>query len=182
MRSWALPIVLAVVVVATGTFAAMRRLTPPAPEAVEIPQEYHEFISGLKRWPGTFHESTIKIVSQAQALGEPDVTIDITAERAEFKPAEIRVKKGQVVRLRLTGLDNGLADMPGVDELIGLEEFSGHGFQILGPYDVWITGIRKDVTKEVTFKADIAGEFEIECVVFCSPDHYLMRGLFIVEE
>lgn len=72
--------------------------------------------------------------------------------------------------------------MPELQGAIGLNDFSGHGFHITGPYDVYVTGIRKDVTKEVVFKATEAGEFEINCVVFCSPDHYLMRGKLIVEE
>lgn len=178
MRAWVLPIVMAVLVVAAIVYTVALRPTSTVPVAAAV----QEYVAGLKRWPGTWQAPTIKVATGEEALGEPDVTIDIKAMRAEYQPAEIRVKKGQVVRIRLHGQDNGLADMPELQELLGLKEFSGHGFQILGPYDVWVTGIRKDVTKEVIFKADIAGEFEFECTVFCSPDHYLMRGKLIVEE
>lgn len=177
MKQWIAPIILAVAL-AGSTFYA---LAPGAAPSLMPGQQPEELISGFKRWPGTYQEETIK-VEAGEALGEPDVTIDISALRPVFNPREIRVKLGQVVRLRIRGLDSGLADMPGVDEAIGLREFSGHGFQILGPYDVWLTGIRKDVVKEVTFRADVAGEFPIECVVFCSPQHYMMRGVFIVEK
>lgn len=175
MKMWLVTIILAILVVGAGVYVAIAapRLAPAAGVA--------EFVSGLKRSPGTFVEPSINISSGAETLGEPDVTIDILAVRPAFIPKEIRVKQGQVVKLRFTAKDNGLADMPGVDEAVGLNEFSGHGFQLLGPYDVWITGIRTDKVKEVTFKATEAGEFAFECVVFCHPAHYTMQGKLIVE-
>jgi heme/copper-type cytochrome/quinol oxidase subunit 2 len=176
MKAWIIPIILAVVMVGTTVYAILLNLSP----ATVFASGPGETISGLKRWPGTWDEDTIK-VQAGEDLGEPDVTIDVNVLRPVFAPNEIRVKQGQVVRLLLHGLDSGLADMPGVDEAIGLQEFSGHGLQILGPYDIWITGIRKGVTREVIFKADVAGEFPFECTVFCSPQHYLMQGKLIVE-
>lgn len=173
MKAWSIPILLTIAAVALGVYAFVLN-TPGAIEGVG------ETISGVKRWPGTWEEDTIRVAA-GEDLGEPDVTIEINVLRPVFAPSEIRVKQGQVVRLVLHGLDSGLADMPGVDEAIGLVEFSGHGFQILGPYDIWITGIRSGVTREVIFRADVAGEFDFECTVFCSPQHYLMRGKFIVE-
>jgi heme/copper-type cytochrome/quinol oxidase subunit 2 len=176
MKAWSAPIVLVVVLVASVAYALVLN-SPGAAQSIGL----GETISGLKRWPGTWNENTIK-VQAGEELGAPDVTIDVNVLRPVFAPNEIRVKKGQVVRLLLHGQDSGLADMPGVDEAIGLQEFSGHGFQLLGPYDIWVTGIRKGVTREVIFRADVAGEFEFECTVFCSPQHYLMRGKLIVEE
>ena len=178
MRAWVLPIVMAVLVVAAVVYAVVLR---PAATTTAV-AAVREYVSGLKRSPGAYQASTINVVRAAEPLGKPDVVIDINARRAEYQPNEIHVKKGQVVLIRLHGLDNGLADLPELQEQLGLKEFSGHGFQIVGPYDVWVTGIRKGVTKEVKFKADIAGEFDFECTVFCSPDHYLMRGKLYVEE
>lgn len=173
MKAWTVPIILTVIFIAVGAYAFV--LNAPG-EIVGV----GETISGLKRWPGTWSEDTIR-VEAGEDLGEPDVTIDINVLRPVFAPNVITVQQGQVVRLLLHGQDNGLADMPGVDEAVGLVEFSGHGFQLTGPYDIWITGIRKGVTREVIFRADVAGEFTFECTVFCSPQHYLMMGTFIVE-
>ncbi len=178
MKAWAVPIILAVALAGTVSYATMLNLAPASTPGFYAPGET---ISGLKRWPGTWDEATIKIAS-GEDLGDPDVTIDINLMRPVFSPPTITVKKGQVVKLLLHGMDSGLADMPGVDEAVGLKEFSGHGFTLLGPYDVWVTGIRKDVTRAVVFRADVAGEFPFECTVFCSPQHYIMRGTFIVEE
>lgn len=173
MKSWTLPILLVVVLAIVVGYA----VTLNSPTIIAGPGET---ISGLKRWPGTWNEETIRVQS-GEDLGEPDVTIDINVLRPVFAPSVVTVKQGQVVLLRLHGLDSGLADMPGVDEAIGLVEFSGHGFSITGPYDVWVTGIRNGVTREVLFRADVVGEFTFECTVFCSPQHYLMSGTFIVE-
>lgn len=172
MKAWTLPILLAVVLAAIIAYTVTLN-----PTSITGPGET---ISGLKRWPGTWSEDTIR-VQAGEDLGAPDVTIDINVLRPVFAPNEIRVKQGQVVLIRLHGQDSGLADMPGVDEAVGLVEFSGHGFSIFGPYDVWVTGIRKGVTREVIFRADVVGEFPFECTVFCSPQHYLMRGTLIVE-
>ena len=183
MRAWIVPLVLAVAVAgAVGTYTVRLMFFAPTSQSASLSEASQEAVAGLKRWPGTWKEATIKVVRGVLPGGEPDVTIDVDVLRPVFVPSEIRVKKGQVVRLLLHGKDSGIADMPGVDEAIGLKEFSGHGFQVLGPYDIWITGIRKDVTREVTFKADVAGEFAFECVVFCHPAHYAMRGKLIVEE
>ena len=178
MRVWFAPILLAVLVVSAGVYIAEAR---KAPEQSEVSSVTSNLVQGLKRSPGTWSERSINVGATDQELGTPDITIDINVMRPVFIPSEIRVTQGQVVRLRLHGKDNGLADTPELQGNLGLKEFSGHGFQILGPYDVWVTGIRKDETKEVTFKASEAGEFAFECVVFCHPSHYLMQGKLIVE-
>ncbi len=182
--TWAL-VAAAGVLAVVGIILAAR---PKPAQVVQVgapaqEQKVKEFVPGIKRWTGVFKgEGTKVIKAEGESLEKADVTFDVEVARAEYKPSEFKVKKGQVVKFRLMGLDSGLADMPELKGAIGLSDFSGHGFHITGPYDVYITGIRKDVTKEVVFKATEAGEFTIECVVFCSPDHYLMRGKLIVEE
>jgi len=177
MRAWLAPLVLGVLAIAVVAYVVVGSQT--AKPTAAAPGEY---VAGLKRSPGTFKESSIDVGAQLSTLGEPDVTIDVDVMRPVFLPTVITVKQGQVVRLRLHGKDNGLEDMPELQGALGLHEFSGHGFQIFGPYDVWITGIRKGVTKEVIFRASVAGEFQFECVVFCSPNHYAMLGKLVVEE
>lgn len=147
----------------------------PAEEAAPAPAAAEEFVPGLKRDPGTWTEKTLPVL--AGELGPPDVTIEVNVASFAFQPSTIKVKQGQVVKLVLRGLDDG--QLP---EITGTQEFSGHGFHVKGPYDIWITGIRKDTVKEVVFEADYPGEFEIECVVLCGVGHYYMKGKLVVEE
>ncbi|MFQ6615650.1 MAG: hypothetical protein ACE5HZ_02615 [Fidelibacterota bacterium] len=135
-----------------------------------------EFVPGTKRWSGPYARISEPSRQPANPLGNPDVTITIDVVTSEYKPNVIRVKQNQVVKLVLKGGDDG--DLP---KITGLKEFSGHGFHVLGPYDIWVTGLRSNVVKEITFKATVPGEFAIECTVFCSLAHYQMRGKLIVE-
>lgn len=178
MKSW-LPVMMLGLLLAGAVAYIVVFQTPSAPVAMATSKQVD--VPGLKRAPGTWQEGTISVGESQESLGTPDVTIDIDVMRPVFVPNQITVKQGQVVKLRLHGKDNGLADTPELAGAIALKEYSGHGFQILGPYDVWITGIRKDETKEVMFKATVAGEFPFECVVLCHPMHYMMQGMIIVE-
>lgn len=149
--------------------------------AIACTREIHqaqseEFVPGTKRWAGPYTHIAEPSREPTEPLGAPDVTITVDAVTSEFQPNVIRVKQNQVVKLILKGGDDG--DLP---KITGLKEFSGHGFHVMGPYDIWITGLRTDVVKEITFKATVAGEFDFECPVFCSVNHYKMRGKLIVE-
>lgn len=135
-----------------------------------------EYVPGTKRWAGPFKRVAGPSVEPLEPLGSPDVTLTVDAYTSEFKPNVLRVKQNQVVKLILKGTDDG--DLP---KITGLKEFSGHGFHVLGPYDIWVTGLRGDVTKEIVFKTTVAGEFDFECPVFCGVKHYEMRGKLIVE-
>lgn len=145
---------------------------PPA----QIVAAIEEFVPGVKRWPGDYAGESEPVILSVKPIGEPDVVITIDVITSEFRPNEIRVKQGQVVKLILRGLDDGI-----LPQITGVKEFSGHGFHVIGPYDIWVTGLRKGVTKEAIFVATYPGEFDIECTVICSPEHYLMRGKLIVE-
>lgn len=134
-----------------------------------------EIVPGLKRWAGPYQRIAEPTTPEPK-LGTPDVSITINASTSEFKPNIIKVKQNQIVKLILKGIDNG--DLP---KLTGVKEFSGHGFHVIGPYDIWVTGLRANVTKEIIFKATYPGEFEFECPVFCGVNHYQMRGKLIVE-
>lgn len=106
-----------------------------------------------------------------EELGAPDVKIKVTERAWKFDPAEIRVKKGQIVEITFEPTDNGL----GV----------GHGFAI-SSYDeaVFINGAMVGVPKTVKFRADRAGKFTYYCATQCSTDklHPLMNGTFWVED
>ena len=135
-----------------------------------------EYVPGTKRWSGPYQRISMPSTQPVKDLGSADVTITVEAFTSEFKPNLIRIKQNQVVKLILKGTDDG--DMP---KISALREFSGHGFMVLGPYDIWITGLRSNVTREIVFKATEAGEFDFECPVFCGVNHYKMRGKLIVE-
>tara|TARA_B100000315_G_C14546359_1_gene573420 strand:- start:675 stop:1301 length:627 start_codon:yes stop_codon:yes gene_type:complete len=137
-----------------------------------ITTSLENFVPGDKRMPGDIGNNKV----QSNTTLEPDVVIEIGVMTPAYLPNTVTVKQGQVVKLVLTGMDDGV--LPGIS---GITEFTGHGFHIAGNYDIWITGLRKGVVKEVIFEATEKGEFQIQCVVFCSPQHYLMLGTFIVE-
>lgn len=86
-----------------------------------------------------------------------------TVERGNISPAVIRVKKGEVVRLRLTGDD------------------VAHGFRIK-EFDVKVYPIKPGKFTTVEFVADEAGTFDFICNITCSPLHKDMKGQLIVEE
>lgn len=84
------------------------------------------------------------------------------AERGGFQPAEIRVREGEKVRLRVIG-----------DDVV-------HGLAIpdLG---VSVPEIKPGEEKIVEFTAEKAGTYPFFCTVLCSPRHGYMKGAIIVE-
>jgi heme/copper-type cytochrome/quinol oxidase subunit 2 len=139
------------------------------------PASVEEYVPGIKRWAGPYQRIAEPSVKPTHPLGSPDVEITIDAAATGFKPNLIKVKQNQVVKLILKGVDDG--DLP---KITGVKEFSGHGFHVPG-YDIWITGLRKGVVKEIVFKATVPGTFAFECPVFCGVNHYKMRGKLVVE-
>lgn len=143
---------------------------PPAPQLVE-PSKGPETSHGLER------------ASQiGSRVGPPKVIVNLQQSAWESWPKEIRVKKGQVVEIRVWSVDNGIG--------------SGHGFAIDGYEDrIFVNGITMDSPKAIRFVADRAGEFEFYCATQCDPGqssssqkstgiwgHAFMGGSFIVEE
>jgi len=92
----------------------------------------------------------------------PVQTVEILAQRFNFTPDEIKVKKGVPVDLELTTLDRL------------------HGF------DVPSLGLRAQIvpgeTTHVRFTPDKAGRFLFHCDVFCGEGHENMDAAIIVEE
>ena len=86
-----------------------------------------------------------------------------TPANGNMDPMVIRVKKGDLVRLRLTSED------------------VAHGFRI-NEFDVKIFPIEPGKFKTIEFVAEEAGTFDFFCNIVCSPRHGEMRGQLIVEE
>lgn len=94
------------------------------------------------------------------AAGGTD-TIQMTAKKYEFDPAEITVKQGQHVKLVITAIDRD------------------HGFK-LDAYNV-DQRLKKGVATPVEFTADKTGTFPFECSVVCGLGHKRMKGKLVVE-
>jgi cytochrome c oxidase subunit 2 len=82
---------------------------------------------------------------------EPDRTIEIHAHRYAFSPADITIKKGETVRLKLVSDD------------------VTHSLQIKG------LGVDQTITKghpaEVTLTPKQDGDFQAQCGHFCGSGH-----------
>jgi|SoiMethySBSTD1v2_1073268.scaffolds.fasta_scaffold372970_2 heme/copper-type cytochrome/quinol oxidase subunit 2 len=91
----------------------------------------------------------------------PKQTVDMSAQKFEFRPAEVHVKAGTLVTLKVTATDVthgiALADF-GIDELL-----------------------EPGVTKEIRFYVPAAGEHVFRCSHFCGMGHLGMKGRIIVE-
>ena len=92
---------------------------------------------------------------------EPDVKLTVTMKKYAIEPAEIRVKRGQRVQLTVSTLD------------------VQHGFYVPD------LGIKEPVQKNkpavITFQANTAGEYPVQCNIICGSGHDDMRAKIIVE-
>lgn len=101
--------------------------------------------------------------SGAQAVRPGPQVIRVSAERFAFTPSEITVERGTVIEFHLTSDD------------------TDHGFRIVG------TDVNAEIPKRrrgetvVTYTADTAGRFVIECSRPCGAGHTAMRAVLIVK-
>ena len=96
--------------------------------------------------------------SQAQ---NPRV-IEMTAERFEFWPSEIKLNQGDVVELRIRSAD------------------TVHGFRIVGTGTNLVVPKRGKGEAVTTFSATMPGRYTIECNRMCGAGHNFMRGAIVV--
>lgn len=98
-------------------------------------------------------------VSRAQGPGSREIVM--TAKKYEFSPSEIRVRRGEAVKLTITALDRK------------------HGFKIE------VLDIDRELPEgeavTIEFRADSVGTFPIACSKFCGLGHGKMKGALIVE-
>ena len=93
------------------------------------------------------------------------VHVHMTAIRSHFTPDIIRVKKGDMVHIHLTNLEQA--------------QDATHGFGI-SAYNINLS-LEPGKHENVDFKADRAGVFPFYCTEFCSALHLEMAGYFLVE-
>lgn len=102
-----------------------------------------------------FKENPEKYISKIKEF-------NLEAYQFGFSPQQIRVKKGDIVRLKISS-----RDVP-------------HGVYIK-EYGVNVR-VEEGNPETVEFLADKAGEFAIKCSVYCGRGHGKMKGKLIVEE
>jgi len=101
--------------------------------------------------------------------------IHIKAFSYGYIPRQVRVNKGDKVRLFVTNIDKaaGITKNPDVTM----------GYTIYGPYGLRTNmDLPRGVTTVAEFTADIAGEYEVFCQHFCGPLHLEMRSTFYVDD
>lgn len=97
------------------------------------------------------------IGEEPSALKGPAKEFTIHAQPSGYDTKEIRVKRGDTVRIKLVNVQ--------------------------GMHSLKISGYNEEVRggKTITFVADQAGEFEFSCNISCGKDHKQMKGTFIVK-
>ena len=92
----------------------------------------------------------------------PDREFTLVGSGGRWNQEELRVHKGEHVRIRVTSGD-----------VI-------HGFRLEG-YDIETDRVYPGKFQEFEFVADEVGVFPFQCIVICSLDHGQMQGRLIVE-
>ena len=115
--------------------------------------------------------------SSAQAADAGAVQlITVSAERYHFDPAEIRVKAGTTVRLKITATDHA----HGFKINLTPEGEKGEpGLVFSSPQEC--VKIEEGQTTTVEFTAKKPGTYQFHCCVVCGFHHHAMKGQLIVE-
>jgi nitrous oxide reductase len=101
--------------------------------------------------------------------------VHVKAYSYGFIPRQIRVNKGDKVRIFATNIDKAANITKNPDVTMGLT--------IYGPYGLRTNmSLPRGVTVVTEFVADIAGEYAIYCQHFCGPLHLEMRATFFVDD
>jgi len=101
--------------------------------------------------------------------------IHVKAFSYGYIPRQVRVNKGDKVRLFVTNIDRaaGITKNPDVTM----------GYTIYGPYGLATNmDLPRGITAVTEFTANIAGEYEVFCQHFCGPLHLEMRATFFVDD
>jgi cytochrome c oxidase subunit 2 len=136
----------------------------------------------LARWIIALAAAAALAASPAQAppAQEPaPQVIEMTAKKYEYAPAEIRVKVGTRVQLKLRALDR----THGLEFELYPEgaKKSGDPGLVFSPAQKNFK-IEKDQERVIEFTAARPGTYNFKCSVFCGFGHRGMRGKLIVED
>lgn len=104
--------------------------------------------------------------------------ITVTAKKYEFDPAEIRVKQGTTVRLKITATDHEHGFKIDLTPE-GAEKGGEPGLVFSAPQEC--VKIDKGQTTTVEFVAKRPGTYRFRCCVVCGWHHHAMKGTLVVE-
>ena len=105
--------------------------------------------------------------------------VEISAKKYEFIPAEIRVKKGERVQLKVHSVDT----THGAKLILypeGSKDKSTPGLKLADPSQN--EKVEKNVDQVIDFVAAVDGTYEIKCAKLCGMGHGRMKAKLIVEE
>jgi len=154
------------------TFQTGMNGTPmPSYAGVMTAQQAYDLAAYVKTFAGAGSGNQKRQAARSmEGIGSPSRVIELREHAWSYEPAEIRVKRGEVVEIKFSATDNGLG--------------AGHGFAIDG-YDqqVFINGAMVGSPQSVTFKIDEPGRYKYYCATQCSTTelHPKMNGTLIVE-
>jgi cytochrome c oxidase subunit 2 len=112
-------------------------------------------LSGLTACGSSQNASQSTPAASSAASGN---TVTVTATNFKFEPAEIHVKKGDKVTLKLANTQ--------------------------GMHGIAVPDLKVDLKKDgdtSTFTADKTGTFDFQCSVMCGAGHANMKGKIVVE-
>jgi cytochrome c oxidase subunit II len=116
----------------------------------------------------------------ARAARPDDQVIEVSAKKFDFTPAEIHVKAGAHVILKVTATDrtHGI-EIGAVAE--GAPKGSAPGLK----FDAGTPGVKvklpENQTQEIGFTAVTPGTYDFHCSEFCGTGHRGMKGAIIVD-
>jgi cytochrome c oxidase subunit 2 len=116
--------------------------------------------------------------SHARAAQEPAQVIEVSAKKYEFAPAEIHVKKGTSVRLKVTATDrdHGI-ELDGFPQGSDKKGEPGLKFSVEKP----TFKLPANEAQTIEFTANQTGTYEFKCSLFCGTGHRGMKGQIIVD-
>ena len=127
------------------------------------------------------HRAKSKVAFLPKSKERPGVRMVDGVKEVHFKafsygyiPRQVRVNKGDKVRMFVTNIDRAAGITKNPDVTMGLT--------VYGPYGLRTNlSAPRGITAVTEFTADIAGEYAIYCQHFCGPLHLEMRGTFFVD-
>jgi cytochrome c oxidase cbb3-type subunit 2 len=149
----------------------MNGVPMPSYTGVMSKQEEYDLVAYLMSvaGPGSGNQKR-QLARSMEGLGSPTRVIALREHAWKYEPAEIHVKRGEVVRIDYSATDNGLG--------------AGHGFALDGlDQSVFINGAQVGAPMSVTFKVDTPGRYNFYCATQCSTTelHPKMHGVLIVD-